>query len=91
MSLIAKPEYQNNRRTGRGHKYFVRRAVRRALLALGEATTSQILRWAYPRGVRSSECATRAVRHAATRIAVRVRRLPAAHGGWVWRLKLPGE
>jgi hypothetical protein len=86
--LFSRPHYQNGRRSGRGHKYFVRRAVRRALLALGgEATTSQIVSWAYPRGVRDRECATRAIRHAARRIALPRRRLPSRSGGWVWALR----
>lgn len=65
------------------------RGVRRCLWVNGEATTAQILEWAYPRGPgrdrRQRMDRARAVRHAAGQIAVKVGRVWP--GGNVWRLK----
>jgi hypothetical protein len=65
------------------------RGVRRALWAYGEATTTQILEWAYPWGPGKTRLQrlhrARAVRRAAQRLAVVVDRVWP--GGNVWRLK----
>jgi hypothetical protein len=68
------------------------RGVRRGLWANGEATTSELLEWAYPRGIgddpRQRHNRRRAVRHAAARIAVAIGRSSRGKGRPViWRLK----
>jgi hypothetical protein len=61
------------------------RGTRRCLWVNGEATTAEILEWAYPRGPsrdrRQRMNRARAVRHAAERIAVKVGRVWPGGGG----------
>ena len=87
----ARSTYQTDIRSGRGFTYHVRRGVTRALTALGEATTREIMTWTHPRKIwdqprrlpRERNNAARSIRRAADRIAVRVRKLPPGFGGWV--------
>jgi hypothetical protein len=66
------------------------RGVRRCLWANGTASTSEILLWAYPRGISNRVSATRAVRRAAERVAIRIGRGPRGKGRpLLWRLKEP--
>ena len=62
----------------------VQRAARRALLALGEASTTEISRWAHrvPSWGRTGY-----TRQVLLRIAVRVGRAPTIGTPWLWRLK----
>jgi hypothetical protein len=64
------------------------RGVRRALWANGIASTSEIMQWAYPLNTGSPKNRSRAVLHAADRMAIRVGRSPTGKGRPVlWRLK----
>jgi hypothetical protein len=69
----------------------VQRGAFRALIASGDASTSEVAEWTHARarvyGERSDNH-TRAARRALDRIADRVRRVPP-YGAWLWRLK-PG-
>jgi hypothetical protein len=66
------------------------RGVRRCLWANRTASTSEILLWAYPRGISNRVSATRAVRRAAERVAIRIGRSPKGKGRpTMWRLKEP--
>jgi hypothetical protein len=72
---------------GNGH---VQRSAMRALWALGEANTSEILEWTccskLHRGERLANHDNRAARRALSRIAVRIGRAPTRGRPWVWRL-----
>jgi hypothetical protein len=59
--------------------------ARRALWALGEASTSQIDEWTHPRG--RSRRRTDYTRRVLERIAVRVARAPTIGRPWLWRLR----
>jgi hypothetical protein len=76
---------------GRGR---VQVLVRRALRALGEANTSEIMRWAYCRkhlrGVRLANHDNRSTRRALDRIANRVGRAGGRGRPVLWRLRDPG-
>src|SRR5262245_25895648 len=62
----------------------VQRAARRALLALGEASTSEVSRWAHRMpGRRRTDYTRRLLGH----IAERVGRAPTIGTPWLWRLK----
>jgi hypothetical protein len=68
------------------------RGVRRGLWVNGEATTSELVEWAYPRGIGSDarirHNQRRAVRHAASRIADATGRSSSGKGRPViWRLR----
>jgi hypothetical protein len=63
--------------------------ARRALWALGEASTSQISEWAHPRG--GSRRRTDYTRRVLERIAVRVRRASTWGRPWLWKRRDPGS
>jgi hypothetical protein len=66
------------------------RGVRRCLWAHNVASTSQIMEWSHPHGVRNRRNGTRAVRRAAERMAIRLGRSPKGKGRpMLWRLKEP--
>ena len=62
----------------------VQRAARRALLALGEASTSEVSRWAHRVPTYDR---TRYTRRVLQRIAERVGRAPTRGRPWLWRLR----
>jgi hypothetical protein len=62
--------------------------ARRALRALGEASTSQISEWAHPRG--GSRRRTDYTRRVLARIAVKVGRALTRGSPWLWKLADPG-
>jgi hypothetical protein len=76
---------------GRGR---VQVLARRALRALGEASTSEIMRWVYCRkylrGERLANHDNRSTRRALDRIANRVGRASKIGRPWVWKLRDPG-
>jgi hypothetical protein len=77
---LAKPAAGNGR---------VQRGARRALWALGTASTPQIALWTHPRARAYGELSdnhTRAARRVLLRIADRVKRVPP-YGAWTWRLR----
>jgi hypothetical protein len=59
--------------------------ARRALWALGVASTSQIDAWAHPRG--RSRDRTNYTRRVLNRIAVKVGRASTRGSPWLWRLR----
>jgi hypothetical protein len=61
--------------------------ARRALRALGEASTSQIDEWTHPRG--RSRRRTDYTRRVLARIAVKVGRASTRGSPWLWRLRDP--
>jgi hypothetical protein len=67
----------------------VQRGARRALWALGTASTPEIATWTHPRARAYGELSdnhTRAARRVLLRIADRVKRVPP-HNAWTWRLR----
>jgi hypothetical protein len=66
----------------------VQRRARRALLALSEASTSEISRWTHRRPTRYRTYHTRRVLE---RIAVRVGRAATIGRPWLWRLRNSNE
>ena len=76
----AKPALGNGR---------VQRGALRALIASGDASTSEIAEWTHARARAYGELSdnhTRAARRALSRIADRVKRVPP-YGVWLWRLR----
>jgi hypothetical protein len=67
--------------------------ARRALWALNEASTSEVISWAYPQlmwGDRNRNHYNRAARRALQSIgAIRIGRAPTTGRPWLWRLKTP--
>jgi hypothetical protein len=63
--------------------------ARRALWALGVASTSQIDAWAHPRG--GSRRRTDYTRRVLERIAVKVGRASTRGRPWLWKLRDPGS
>jgi hypothetical protein len=76
---------------GNGRRVQVR--ARRALWALNEASTSEVISWAYPQlmwGDRNRNHYNRAARRALQSIgAIRIGRAPTTGRPWLWRLKTP--
>jgi hypothetical protein len=72
---LARPSFNNGP---------VQRSARRALLVLGEASTSEVSRWAHRVPTRDR---TRYTRRVLLRIAVRVGRAPTRGRPWLWRLR----
>jgi hypothetical protein len=76
----AKPALGNGR---------VQRGALRALIASGDASTSEIAEWTHARARAYGELSdnhTRAARRALSQIADRVKRVPP-YGVWLWRLR----